>query len=168
MEQKQEATMADLTVRRNGGEAVAPTRELDPWRMMRRMLRWDPFGEMQGVFPEEDFVFSPAFEVKETKTGFIIHADLPGVKEKDLDVSLTGNRLTIRGKRDSEKKEQTDTYYVYERSYGSFTRAFTLPEGADPNQLRAELREGVLDINIGKKPEMQAKKIAVKTEAPKG
>jgi len=161
--------MADLIIRRNGGEEVAPAMtEWDPWRMMRRMLRWDPFQEMQASMPEQTFAFSPAFEVKETKTGFIVHADLPGVKEQDLEVALTGNRLTIRGKRDSEKKEQTDTYYVYERSYGTFTRSFTLPEGADPNQVRAELREGVLDINIGKKPEMQPKKIPVKTETKKG
>jgi HSP20 family protein len=156
--------MADLVVRR-GGEEGTPVTEWDPLRVMRRMLSWEPFREIQAAYPEETFVFSPAFEVKETKTGFIIHADLPGVKAQDLDVSLTGNRLTIRGKRESEKKEQTDTYYVSERSYGSFTRTFTLPEGADPNQVRAELREGVLDLNIAKQAQMQPKKIVVKTEA---
>ena len=68
--------------------------------------------------------------------------DLPGVQEKDLDVKLTQNRLSISGRREQEKSEKDDTYYTYERSYGSFTRAFTLPEGVDGDKIRAELKEG--------------------------
>jgi HSP20 family protein len=70
--------------------------------------------------------FVPDFEVKETKEGFVFKADVPGIKEKDLEITMTGNRLTISGKREAEMEERSDTYYACERSYGSFTRAFTL------------------------------------------
>src|SRR5262245_43358340 len=80
-------------------------------------------------------------------------ADVPGVKESDLDVTLTGNRLTISGKREAERKEQTETYYAYERSYGDFTRAFTLPDGIDTNSVVADLKDGVLTVSVRKTPE---------------
>ncbi len=71
------------------------------------------------------------------------------------------------GKRESEKQEQTDTYYTYERSYGDFTRAFTLPDGVDMNSVQADLKDGVLALSIKKTPEAQPKKIAVQTTAKK-
>lgn len=82
---------------------------------------------------------------------------------------MTGNRLNVSGKREDEKEEKTDRYYTYERNYGSFTRSFTLPDGADVDKLRASLDQGVLTITIPKRPEVQPKKIAVKVEtsAPK-
>jgi HSP20 family protein len=157
--------MADLSVRHEPQQTTPARREWDPFVEMRRLLRWDPFRELATPWPlETETGFMPAFDVKETKEGFEIHADLPGVKENDLEVLVTGNRLSVRGKRESEKKEQTDTYYVYERNYGSFTRSFTLPEGADAAAVKAELKDGVLDIKIGRKAEVQPKKIAVKTE----
>lgn len=79
-------------------------------------------------------------------------------------MTVTGNRLTVSGKREAEKEDKGERYYSYERSYGSFTRSFTLPEGADTDKLRASLEKGVLAITVPKKPEVQAKKIAVKTE----
>jgi HSP20 family protein len=76
---------------------------------------------------------------------------------------MTGNRLTISGKREAEVEERTDTYYACERSYGSFTRAFTLPEGTDGgDRIRADLKEGVLTLLLPKKPELQPKRIEVK------
>ncbi|HEU0035823.1 MAG TPA: HSP20 family small heat-shock protein [Kofleriaceae bacterium] len=136
---------------------------------MRDMLRWDPFREMVPTswlgpgYPEP--VFTPAFEVKETKDAFEFKADLPGVKEPDLEVKLTGNRLSVIGKRESEKEDKQDTYYTYERSYGSFQRLFTLPEGLDVDHVVAELKEGVLNIVIPKRPSEIAKTVAVKTIA---
>src|SRR5207245_3094631 len=112
---------------------------------------------------EEAARFTPDFEIKETKDGFVFKADLPGIKEKDLEVTMTGNRLTISGTRQAEKEESTDTYYACERSYGSFTRAFTLPEGTDGgNHIRAELNDGVLTLLLPKKPELKPRRIDVK------
>ena len=89
---------------------------------------------------------------------------MPGIQDKDLEVTMTGNRLTVSGKREEEKEDKSDRYYAYERTYGSFTRSFTLPDGADTDKLRASLEKGVLAITVPKRPEVQAKKIAVKTE----
>ena len=85
----------------------------------------------------------------------------------ELDVTVTGNRLTISGKREAEKREQTDTYYTYERSYGDFNRSFTLPDGVDMTSVYADLKDGVLTLSIKKAPEAQPKKIPVQSTARK-
>ena len=159
--------MATIAVHRENGTkkpaAVTPVREWNPFRMLHDVLRRDPFSEMVPTWlGEETAGFTPAFEVKETAAGFVFKADLPGVKEADLDVKLVQNRLSVTGKREEEKTEKTDTYYTYERSYGTFTRSFTLPEGIDAEKIKAELKEGVLTIEIPKKPEVMPKKISVK------
>ena len=128
---------------------------------MRGLLGWDPFREMAAWRGEMSF--TPAFEVKETKDGYVFRADVPGIKEEDLEVHLTGQRLTISGKREEEKKQESETYYTYERSYGSFTRTFTLPEGCDGAKAHAELKEGVLTLLVPKTLEAQPKRIDVKT-----
>ena len=153
--------MANL-IRRNEQpqQQIIPTWE--PLRIMRELMGWDPFGEMLPSWNREAMEFAPRFEVKETKDAYVFKADLPGVEEKDLDITLTGNRLTVAGKREEEKREEGDTYYAFERSYGTFTRAFTLPEGADLEHVDAELKSGVLTISLAKKPEHQPKKISLK------
>ena len=159
--------MSNIAVHRETGNqpsAVArySARDWDPFRAMRDLMRWEPFADLAPSFRSlESAAFSPDFEVKETKDAFVFRADLPGVKDADLDVKLTQNRLSISGKRESEKTEKGDTYYTTERSYGSFTRSFTLPDGVDADQIKAELKEGVLTLSLPKKPESQAKKIAV-------
>ena len=145
--------------------AEQPTATWDPWRTMRALLSWDPFREMVPYPAFEERTFTPAFDVKETKDAYLFKADVPGIQEKDLEVTVTGNRLTVGGKRDEEKEEKSDRYYAYERSYGSFTRNFTLPDGADVDKLQASLDGGVLNIRVPKKPEVQPKKIAVKAES---
>lgn len=156
--------MADIAVRKNAGGApvVNQGRELEPYQLMRELLRWDPFGEMSPSWPESrPLAFAPAFEVKEVKNAYLFKADLPGVKEADLEVTMTGNRLTVTGKREEEHEEHQGTYFTRERSYGQFTRAFTLPEGADATQVHADLKAGVLTIAVPKRPEVQPKKVAI-------
>ena len=159
--------MANIAVQKEAGpQAPVParqlTREWDPFRAMRDLLRWEPFGEMTPRFQAfEGAVFSPDFDVKETKEAFVFTADVPGVKEGDLDIRLTQNRLSISGKRESEKTEKGDQFYATERSYGSFTRAFTLPEGVQADKISAELKGGVLTLMIPKNPETLPKKIDV-------
>jgi HSP20 family protein len=133
------------------------------FHMMRDLLNWDPFREMVPFTPRGSTGFLPSFDVRETTEGFVFTADVPGVKESDLNVTLTGNRLSVSGKRDAEKHERADTYYAYERSYGEFTRSFTLPEGVDVNNVHAELNQGVLTLSIRKRPEAQPKKIVVQS-----
>lgn len=156
--------MAILPVRRSGSEALE--RGVDPLQRMADLMNWDPFGEM-AVSPwgRGGENFSPAFEVKETKEGYLFVCDVPGIKEEDLEVNLDGNRLSVSGKREAEKKEESERYYSYERSYGSFQRTFTLPSGIDESHLRAELKDGVLSIHIPKSEASQAKRVKIESGA---
>ena len=138
----------------------APARTVDPFEMMRELMGWDPLREMIPSLGAGGFV--PAFDVKETKDAYIFKADLPGLKEDDIELSLTGDRLTVSGKREEERREETDRYYSFERSHGTFSRSFTLPAGIDADHVRAELKNGVLGVVVPKKPEIQPKKIELK------
>jgi HSP20 family protein len=142
--------------------------EADPFRFMREMLGWEPFRELMPAWRLDAPAYAPAFEVKETKEAYLFKADLPAVKEEELEIALTGNRLTIAGKREAEEEEKNETIYVYERMYGAFTRTFTLPDGIDAEHVRAELKEGVLRVVVPKLPEVQPRKIAIGVKAPKG
>ncbi len=155
--------MAIVRRQQNPERAITRTRGWDPFEMMQDLMRWDPFREMsRRMLGEEPAAFVPTFEVKETKDSYVFRADLPGVKEGDLDISLTGNRLAISGHRQEESKEEGEQFYAYERSYGSFSRSFTLPEGIDAEHVQADLKDGVLTVVLPKKPEVQPKRIALK------
>ena len=149
--------------RGEGGQMTGRGREWDPFETMRQLLSWDPFQEMVPRVwrggEERGMAFVPSFDVRETKDAYVFKADLPGFKEQDLDINLTGNRLTISGKREMEKVEDNDRYYCCERSHGSFTRVFTLPEGVNVDQVQADLKDGVLGIHVPKTPETQPKRI---------
>ena len=153
--------MASL-IRRNEQQRQGTSAAWDPVQLMRDLLNVDPFAEMLPSAGAESMMFTPRFEVKATKDAYVFHADLPGIDEKDLDISLTGNRLTVSGKRDAEQRQENDTYYAYERHYGSFSRSFTLPEGADVDRAGAEMKNGVLTISIPKRPEHQPRKLTLK------
>lgn len=150
------------------GQGGLARNEWDPLRLMRDMLRWDPFSEMAPFSGAYDrYTFNPSFEVKETDNAYVFKADLPGVEEKDLDISVTGNRLTVSGRREAEERSEGETYFAYERGYGTFTRAFTLPDGVDGDHVQADLRNGVLTLHLPKRPELQPKKIEIKGLAGK-
>lgn len=148
--------MANLVRRTEGTTGQA----WDPFDIMRELAGWDPLRARLGAFARESG-FVPDFDVKETQQGFLFKADLPGFEEKDVDVTLSGNRLTVSGAREGEKAQESDRYYACERAFGSFSRSFTLPEGIDGDHVRAELRNGVLTLMIAKKPEHQPRKIPV-------
>ena len=163
--------MADIAVRKGNGNKPAPIAtwepRWEPFRMMRDLIGWDPFHEMTPFIPQMPAGFIPSFDIKETKDAYLFKADIPGVKESDLEVTISGNRITVSGKREAEKEEQTDTYYSCERSYGDFTRSFTLPEGVDMKSVHADLDQGVLTLSIKKTPEAQPKKIVVQSATKK-
>ncbi len=142
---------------------MAIIRRSDTGRDAARIPAWDPFEMMQEFFGGEALPrFTPSFEVKETKDAYVFKADVPGVKEEDVDISLTGNRLTISGKREAEKKDEGERYFTWERTFGAFSRSFTLPQGIDGENVQAELKDGVLSVVIGKRPEVQPRRIQVK------
>lgn len=152
-------------IRRPKENPVVRARESEPTRWVRDFFDWDPFREMVPAWfapAAAEPLFAPAFEVKENAEAFLFKADLPGVKEADVEVKLDGNRLTITGKREAEVETKEDTYYAFERTYGRFMRAFTLPEGIDAEHVKAALDQGVLTVAIPKLPAAVAKKIEIK------
>lgn len=134
--------------------------EHDALALARTFLGFDPFLGLQTRASKAGF--APAFEARETENAYIITGDVPGISEDNLDISTHNNLLTISGTRSADKKQEGDTYFVYERQYGSFSRSFTLPEAADSNAIEAELKNGVLTLTIGKKAESRPRKIALK------
>jgi HSP20 family protein len=170
--------MANISRREGERPARLARREWDPFRAMRDLVRWDPLGAFdpfREMLPalgqhehEHGLGFVPQFDVKETKDAYVFKADLPGVKNENIDVSLTGNRLSVSGYRESEVEEEQASYYTCERSYGSFSRAFTLPEGVDPEHIRAEMKDGILTLVLPKRPELQPKKISIQGGAGGG
>ena len=159
--------MANLIRRRNEGVTQQrPQQEysFDPFRMMDALLRWDPFRgglSQEGGWLGRTAEFLPTFDIKETKDAYVIQADLPGVKEEDVEVSLNGNVMTISGKREQEQREEGDQDYAVERSYGTFARSFSLPEGANVDDIKADLKNGVLTLHAPKRPEVQPKRISI-------
>jgi HSP20 family protein len=147
--------------------ALSRQQAWDPFEVMQQMLRWDPFREL--AMPTlSGPAFNPAFEVKETKDSFVFTADLPGVKEEELDVSIAANRVTVSGQRTAEKREENDSWFTCERAYGAFSRTFSLPEGADVDHAEAELKNGVLTVVVPKKQEARPRRLSLKRLFAKG
>jgi HSP20 family protein len=146
-----------LVTRNNSTSNGTVTRYRDPFAMARELLSWDPFF---GNRPAT--AFAPSFEVKETTDSFVLKADLPGVAEADLDVSVHNSVLTVSGSRQAEERKEGESYALYERQFGSFSRSFSLPDMADGERIEANLANGVLTLTIGKKAEAKPRKIALK------
>ena len=157
--------MANIIRRGEGNVVPRSAGGMDPFDVMREMLSLDPlrslFGGAMGL-QQPAHTFMPHFEVRETDDAYIFRADVPGVKDEDLDITLAQNRLTVTGKREMEQRNESDRYYAVERAYGNFTRTFTLPTDIDQNRVEAELKDGVLNLKIPKSPEQQPKKVQIK------
>ena len=107
----------------------------------------------------------PAIDVTETDGQIEITAELPGLEEKDVQINVTDNVLTIRGEKKAEKEDKQKDYHLVERSYGSFYRALELPAGVDADKIKADISKGVLKVTVPKPAAKQAKKIDVKAAA---
>jgi len=105
----------------------------------------------------------PSMDIRENGSEIVIEAELPGMEEKDIDVSLKNGMLTIKGEKRSEEEKKEDDYHLTERRYGSFQRSFRVPETVDEDKIDAHLQKGVLHVKMAKKPEAagEAKKISV-------
>ncbi len=156
------------------GEVVPTARRMlqwDPFQTMREMLNMEPLPQLLPELlrgPERMVGYVPAFDVWETKDAIMFKADVPGLREQDIDINVTSNRLTISGKREAEQVSESDTYYCSERSSGVFTRTFTLPEGINADQIRADLKEGILTVTVPKTAGAQPKRINVQGTAAGG
>ena len=145
---------------------------------MTLITRWDPFRElatlqdrMNRLFQETagtgetslttTGAFIPPVDVYEDEHGLRLKLEVPGIDEKDLDVRIENNVLTIRGERKFEKEEKEENFHRIERRYGSFARSFTLPNTVDAEKVSAEYKNGVLELTLAKKAEAKPKQIKV-------
>ncbi len=141
----------------------------DPFTTMRRemdRLFENLSREFGWPMPERAGAIVPSIDVSETDSELKVEAELPGVDEKDVEVSVVDNVLTIRGEKKEEREEKKKDYHLVERSYGSFARSITLPFAVEPDQAKATFKNGVLTITLPKPPEVKEKlkKIPVSAE----
>src|SRR5271155_2219797 len=145
---------------------------------MTVITRWEPFREFStlqdrlnrlfqqsvGEGREESLTtssFAPPVDVYEDDHQVTLKIEVPGIDEKDIDVRVENNTLTVHGERKFEKEEKEENFRRVERQYGSFTRSFTLPTTVDPEQVQANYDKGVLKVTLAKKAEAKPKQIKV-------
>ena len=152
---------------------------------MTLLTRWDPLRDMATLqnrinrfvresyspeSPEEALTttpFAPPVDIYEDEHHITLKMEVPGIDEKDIDVRIESNTLTVHGERKFEKEEKEENFRRVERQYGSFTRSFTLPSSVDPGQASADYEKGVLKIKLAKKAEAKPKQIKVNVGSEK-
>jgi len=127
-------------------------------RLFEDFFTRDPF---RGFLGEGDWM--PAVDVSETGKKIVVKAEVPGMDAKDIDISLNGRVLTIKGEKRDEHKEEGENYHRVERRYGTFSRTFELPADVDANKVKATYKDGVLKLELPKTKEQSVKKIEVKS-----
>jgi len=145
------------------------------------LIRWEPARELQTIQQEMNRLFGtffdsqagnggqgapsrrwvPAMDLVEEGERYVLRADLPGVREQDVKVELEDNVLTVSGERRSEHEQRGDGYYRVERSSGGFSRSLVLPDGVDPEQIRAHIENGVLEVSVPKPAERRPHRVAI-------
>lgn len=145
------------------------------------IVRYDPFRELHSLQDEMTRLFAgvaprsgnrdevsfgawnPNVDIFEDKDKLVLEAELPGMKRDDFELSVENNVITLKGERRFEKKTNEDNYHRVERSYGSFTRSFTLPQTVSSEGAEAEFKDGILKVTLPKREETKARKIEIKS-----
>ena len=151
---------------------------------MSSITRWDTYSGLSGLQEQVNRLFestfprradnsalttwAPAVDIYETENELVLKADLPAIDEKDLDIRIENNTLTVRGERKFEKQVNEDSYLRVERSYGSFSRSFSLPNTINTEAIRAEYKNGVLTVQMPKRAESKPKQVKVNVETTNG
>src|ERR1051325_6037131 len=143
------------------------------------IVRYDPFRDLRTLQEEVNRLFStnltrsfddegigrgawaPSVDIYENKDQIVLEAELPGMKQEEFDISIENNVITLRGERKFEKTDETDNYHRVERSYGAFTRSFTLPQTVSAEGASAEYNNGVLRVTLPKREETKSRRIQV-------
>ena len=143
------------------------------------IIRWDPFRDMTTLRERMNRLFedmaasrgeekdlatsswAPAVDIYETENEVILTAEIPGIEEKDIEIKVEDNTLTLRGERKLEKETKEENYHRIERAYGSFFRSFTLPAFVDQDRIEAEHENGVLKIRMPKRSELKPRKVKI-------
>jgi HSP20 family protein len=151
---------------------------------MFELKKWEPLRDLSTIQRDMDELFRrmfggltstsllrkegewyPVMDCYMKGNEFIVHADLPGIDPKDVDISVTGNVLTIKGERKSDVEEKKEGYLFHETSYGKFERSLTIPEGVDSTKVHARYTNGVLELTMPAKAEALPKKINIEIES---
>ena len=154
---------------------------LDKWNPFRVSSSWDPFRELEEMQSRLAWLFGrrlltpggkeeafgltewmPSVDIAEDDKEYTIKAELPGVSKEDVKVTVEGGVLSITGERKTEKEEKEKKYHRIERSYGSFFRSFTLPEGTSTEKIGAEFKDGILKLHLPKDEKAKSKTVDVK------
>lgn len=148
------------------------------------IVRYDPFRDLRSLQEEVNRLFStnlnrafgdegigrgawaPSVDIYENKDQIVLEAELPGMKQEDFDLSIENNVITLRGERRFEKTDDSDNYHRVERSYGSFTRSFTLPQTVSAEDAKAEYNNGVLRVTLPKREEAKSRRIQITGAGP--
>jgi HSP20 family protein len=144
------------------------------------IVKWDPIKEMEEVSNRLNRIFrrapatneagqemltvadwSPTSDITESDTAYLIKAEIPGVKKEDVKVTIQDGMLTMQGERKMEKEEKGKKFHRIERSYGSFLRSFRLPEDADENSVKAEFKDGLLNVTVAKTTKARSQAVNV-------
>lgn len=136
---------------------------LSPFRNELERL-WDRVGGETPLGRTFGEGWSPSVDISESKNNLVVKAELPGVEAKDVNVSISGDVLTIKGEKKAEEEEKNEHYHCVERYSGSFQRVFQLPNGVKANQIKATFNKGVLKVTLPKVEEAKKKEIEVKVK----
>lgn len=142
------------------------------------LMRWHPHGELRTIRDRIDDLFQdfgfgelagtwsgwePRVDLSETENEFIVRAEVPGMEEKDIEVSVHGDALTLKGERSQATEQQGERFYRSERSYGKFLRTIPLPDAVDSENVTASYSKGVLEVRLPKPEAKKARQIKVQT-----
>jgi HSP20 family protein len=147
------------------------------------MIKRDPFSELRNLQDDFNRIFSsaaprffgaeegllgaawaPGVDIYEDQNAIVLEADLPGLKPGDFNLSIENYKLTLTGERKFEREKKSDNWHRVERSYGSFTRAFSLPSTVNVEEVDAEFKDGVLRVTLPKREEVKARQIQVQVK----
>ena len=157
--------------RKKAVEKVQPARMLSPFEEMERLFEssfprgwlrphrwgWPSWGELPAPFEGK----TPSVDVIDRENEVVVKAELPGVDKKDLDISVTNNTVTIKGKTSHEEKEEKGDYYRCEISRGEYSRTLALPAEVDESKAKANFKDGILELTLPKKEKAKRRKIDV-------
>ncbi|MEN8153531.1 MAG: Hsp20/alpha crystallin family protein [Acidobacteriota bacterium] len=143
------------------------------------LLKWKPYGDLirlgdrinrlfendlmgEGIRGTEGFTdWNPATDIYETKENYVFKLEVPGIKKDDIDIDLKENILSIRGEKREDNEIKKENYHRVESFCGTFSRSFTIPKDIDPKKIEATMKDGILELKIGKADEVKAKKIPI-------
>lgn len=144
------------------------------------LVKWDPFVELEDVSKHLNRIFgrfpsraepsrelltmadwTPSVDISETDTAYVIKGEIPGVNKEDVRINIEAGMITIRGERKQEKEEKDKKFHRIERSYGSFMRSFRLPDNVDETAVRAEFKDGMINVTLPKSAKSKARSINV-------